>query len=353
MRATAEQIANILQEERSPFTLEGVEEVIERHGLEVEEPLQDLTEKVQEIGRAWALKATTKFFECLELPVPQEVASALRSGGSVRAQYLRQEEAPHKELRVDVQRAKGVYEKVRLPFPDRQGFGDLSFSSWTGFVELYAYPGLHVIGGGAFFRGAKPGDVLKALENARALRPFLSEVGLSDLGGALEALASLKPEEKRLEGEYVLARGGGFWALRRGLITSDPLLDGALLAEARVALSFPGDVGIYIEGRWEASYLKASLVRIRLGEEEASFPANHMFIARAFSEDPIAQALKSGLKGALRLHERGSPHWDIDEDYSPKMLAFLVALAEHEDPLRALAEGKLHLYATAELFSQL
>jgi len=78
-----------------------------------------------------------------------------------------------------------------------------------------------------------------------------------------------------------------------------------------------------------------------------------VFIARAFSEYPIAQALKGGLKGALRLHGRGSPYWDVDEDYSPKMSAFPVVLAEREDLLRALTKGRLHLHATAELFSQL
>ncbi len=353
MKGTAEQIANILQEERNLFTLRGVEGVIERYGLEVEEPLQGLTEKVQEIGREWVLKATGKFFECLELPTPQEVESALRSGGSVRAQYQGSEGVLHKELAVDAQRAKGVYEKLRLPFPDRQGFGGLSFFAWTGFAELYTRTRLHVINGGAFFRTADPEDVLKALENARALRPFLSAVGLSDVEGALEALTGLKPEEKRVEGEYVLARSGGFWALRRGVITGDPLLDGVLLAEGKAALSFPGDVDIYIEGRWEASYLRASLVRIRLGDEEASFTGNRAFIASVFNKDPIAQALKSGLKGELRLHERGSLYWDVDEDYSPKMLAFLITLAEHEDPLRALAEGRLHLHVTAELFSQI
>jgi len=353
MKPTAEQIANILQEERNLFTLKGVEGVIERYGLKVEEPLKDLTEKVQEIGRERALRATGKFFECLELPMPQEVEGALRSGGSVRAQYQSSERVPHKELAVDVQRAKGVYEKLRLPFPDRQGFGGLSFSAWTGFAELYTQSRLHVINGGAFFRTSEPEDILKALENTRVLRPFLSAAGLSDVEGALEALTGLKPEEKRVEGGYVLARGGGFWALRRGLITGEPLLDGALLAEGKATLSFLGDVDIYIEGRWEASYLKASLVRIRLGDEEASFTATRMFIASVFNKDPIAQALKSGLKGELRLHERESPYWDFDEYYSPKMLAFLVALAEHEDPLQALAEGRLHLHATAELFSQL
>jgi hypothetical protein len=353
VKAVAEQIASILQEERNLFTEEGVRGVIERHGLEAEEPLQDLVKKVQEIGRERALKATGKFFECLELPTPQEVEEALRSGGAVRAQYQSSERVPHKELAVDVRRAKGVYEKLRLPFPDRQGFGGLSFSAWTGYAELYTQSRLHVINGGVFFRTADPEDLLKALEDACALRPFLSAVGLSDLEGALETLTRLGPEEKRVESEYVLARGGGFWALRRGAVSGDPLLDGTLLAEGKATLSFPGDVDIYIEGRWEASHLKASIVRIRLGGEEASFTATRMFIASVFNKDPIAQALKSGLKGELRLHERGSPYWDVDEYHSPKMLAFLVALAEHEDPLRALAEGKLHLHATAELFSQL
>lgn len=134
-----------------------MEGVIERYDLRVEEGLQDLTEKVQEIGRKWALKATGKFFECLELPMPQEVESALRKGGSVRAQYMNLENAPTKEFTVDVRVAKGVYEKLRLPFPDRQGFGGLDFSAWTGFAELYTLSRLHVINGGAFLRTSDPG----------------------------------------------------------------------------------------------------------------------------------------------------------------------------------------------------
>jgi hypothetical protein len=35
------------------------------------------------------------------------------------------------------------------------------------------------------------------------------------------------------------------------------------------------------------------------------------------------------------------------------MLAFLRAFANHEDPFEALAEGRFHPYATAELFADL
>jgi hypothetical protein len=68
--------------------------------------------------------------------------------------------------------------------------------------------------------------------------------------------------------------------------------------------------------------------------------------------DPIVKALRRGLEDRL-LHFDKYGRGDVFEKLSPEMLAFLLALATHEDPLQALTEERLGPYITAESFADL
>jgi hypothetical protein len=94
----------------------------------------------------------------------------------------------------------------------------------------------------AFFQG-KPGkDLEETLALVRVLRPLFDVLGLSDLEGALEALAELRGEEVRQHGPYVLAWSGkpeDPLLLRRGTILGDFVLDGAFLLGRELVLQYP------------------------------------------------------------------------------------------------------------------
>jgi hypothetical protein len=85
----------------------------------------------------------------------------------------------------------------------------------------------------------------RAHELVKAFRPLFRALDLEDLEEAFETLTTLKDGEARVEGAYVLARRGEHWALRRGTVFSDPLLDKAfLLGEEELAFSFPDGLNI-------------------------------------------------------------------------------------------------------------
>lgn len=132
----------------------------------------------------------------------------------------------------------------------------------------------------------------------------------------------------------------------------DPHADGSLLAKEEVTMTFPEDVEISLK----ASYNDVRLtmwfpqVRIRLGEEEASLEGR-FFETSIFKKDPVVNALQTGLAEFKLYGEEKLA--DACGDLSPRMLCFLKALAEHEAPFIALAEGRFRPHVTAELFFQL
>jgi len=196
----------------------------------------------------------------------------------------------------------------------------------------------------AFFRdhGRKLEGTLNHL---RTLRPLFASLGLSDLEGAVEALANLKDGEARMERDYVLARDGNVYALRKGGILGDPQLDGAILLEGEVELSFPGGVEIAIRSRWRLGDATLDWVRIRFREESVLLDGRISRIS-PLRRDPLTPELQAVLTEKLEsLEQKGA--------LSPKMLAFLRAIAEHEEPFRVLAEGRFSPYVTMEFFRDL
>jgi hypothetical protein len=206
-----------------------------------------------------------------------------------------------------------------------------------------------------FFKSDNGGEdkgeyVRKTLQDAKTLRPVLASIGLSDLESAIEALSRLNEGESGVEGSYVLARNERAWMLRRGLVFGEPRLDGDLLLEREVGLSFPGDVEMSFSARWEHPFMSLEFLYIRWGREEMLIDTNRgFFFAETFERNPVAQAIRNGLGMEIRYLDRGEWSSRI-VDPSPRMLAFLRALTEHDEPFRALAEGRFLSYAKAGLF---
>jgi hypothetical protein len=175
-------------------------------------------------------------------------------------------------------------------------------------------------------------------------------MGVEDLKEAVEALGGLKAGEIRAEGPYVLARGEGPLVLRRGPIFGDPELDGALLLEREVKLTFPGGVEVSLRPHWTSKNVILNGLKIRWKGEV--FQGEEGFWADSLLRDPITKAIRNGLQREFeRLESR--PSSNPLRNVSAKMLAFLRAFASHEDPFQALAEGRFQAYVTAELFADL
>lgn len=183
----------------------------------------------------------------------------------------------------------------------------------------------------------------------KAFRPLFRALGLEDLEEAFEALTTLKDGEARVEGAYVLARRGERWALRRGTVFGDPLLDKAfLLGEEELAFSYPEGLNIAFTTDPLGHKVKIRAIKVRWGEETASYyPAEHRGPA------PGVEAIDEGLPGTLI--QAGLKDWlgkPTRPKYSPRMEALLRELSERENPLEAPKEPdffrKVHLQALAE-----
>jgi hypothetical protein len=354
--ATVEEVIELVQDDVGAFRPDYIRETVEKYNLEVGEPLETFAEKVREERIRWAVEATKSFFESLRLP-PHSLnplaTEALWRNGEVSAYWS----APERELKISI----GGEKLSRFSFiaPLDLTEEGLNFSIWPDVVYFSTRSGLTTLNKRPFFRSSNPEDIEKALSVAKTLRPFFSAIGLEDLESALRALASLQEGEARMEGPYVVARMGGVFALRRGLMLGDPYIDGSLLTKGEAHVAFPGGVefDLKVEIKLDADlhletpFLKITQACIRVGDEEASF-SDLGSAGSIFFRNPILRALKSGFKEELRLYQ-GEVSPNVWDKFPPRVAAFLIAFVKHEDPLTALASGKLHPYATAELFANL
>ncbi len=336
----------------SPFSLRSF---VDERNLDVEEDLDTFFEQVSKVVRERTEEGVRALFQSLGAPFPPEVEKRLRGGLWVRLQYSSDsKEGLTGKLKLVDSIGGNLEEELWVPFFDYWDIGSFNLSTLRGAVDFRTSSGLHVVRGKAYFKAFSQVYVEKALNTARGLRPFLSAMDLPDLEGALEILAGLRPGESWIEGDYVLARNKA-WLLRRGLIFDDPVLDKAFLLGEPVTLSFPGEVDISFWATWEARVILNDL-RIRWGEEEVAFSGLY-FPASVFDDNPVLWAIRDGLRRKVRSFEEG---WgplqtgrELADVYSPKMWAFLKAFARHEDPFKALAEGRFHAYVTGELFLDL
>jgi hypothetical protein len=169
-------------------------------------------------------------------------------------------------------------------------------------------------------------------------------MGLGDLEGALESLAELGEGEVRAEGPYVLARGGGVWALRRGTVLGDLHLDGAFLLGEEVKAPL-GEAEVVLKPKWFWGVVGLEYVRFRLGEEEVSL-RDEGDDASAEERNPIGRILRQRLKRELARVEdmRESPL----SEASPGMMSLLKALAQRQESFWELTGEGLRIPANPE-----
>ncbi len=347
-------VIHYLKEEAVPFSAAGVQEATDALGIEGD--LKALTQRVMAEGARETVEALGRFFQALGSPCPHiylsRMEECLREDGQVRVVSR----VSDGMLGIDV-RVMDAYRRtvdfLRFPLPDPKPFAGLDLHAGPGLIALYDRHDFGVMGDRVFFKARSRGRLTEVLETARALEPFFSAVGLDGLPKALEALKGLGKGKSRIEGPYVLARGEGFWVMRKGPIFGDPGLDGALLLEKELSLAFPGDVEIAFKVYWFEVDMVMFLpyLHFRLGEE--GFYAEQAWAKRSvFRKDPVTSLIREVMTREFEILEvQGSNA--VLEHLSPKALAFLKAFAEHEDPFRALAEGSLEKWAIANLFAEL
>jgi hypothetical protein len=331
---TKEEIVQRLEEDIIPFVPHGVVQVVQEYGLDGDTEV--LTKELLEEGVRRTAKTLEKLWEIFGVSAPPEAEVYLKED-----HYLR--------IYGDERGvwAQGKGRGIKLPVSDLKPFERAP-------LIFHAYPGLVVIEdawligarGRAYFRvdSTEDPEALEiSLERAQYLRPFLPAIGLGDLENALRVLGELREGERRMEGPYVLVRGDDFWIFRRGPFFGDLALDGAILAGEEVTITFPGDVEISFMTSWGQPPDPVLLfnVNIRWGEESLLFDGEELgFEGALLHKNPVLHALQEGLKAEFEFaeSEEGSPYL---EKASPKMRAFLQALAYHKDPFRALTEGDL------------
>jgi hypothetical protein len=348
---TVEEVIQFIEDDVGSFHPYYIHNVIKGHNLEVGEPLEVFIQRVREERTRWAVEATKRFFESLGVPldfIARAATKALEKNGKVVADW-----SPRQGLKIDITGEK----PFRFPTPLDLTEEKLGFSIWPDVVDFAASSGLRTLNRKAFFRSSSPEGTEKALNTAKALRPFFSAIGLEDLESALQALASLQEGEARMEGPYVIARMGGVFALRRGLMLGDPYADGSLLTKGEAHVAFPRGVELDLKIQIGTNYyfavpvVRITYFRIRVGGEEVAF-GDWGSERNIFFRNPISSVLKAGLEKELRFR-RGEVPPAVWEEFPPRVAAVLIALVRHEDPLIALSTGEFHPYATAELFANL
>jgi hypothetical protein len=348
---TVEDMIQLIEDNVGSFHPYYIQNVIKDYNLEVGEPLEVFAQRVREERIRWAVEAAKRFFESLRVPlssIASLAAKALEKNIKVGADW-----SPNQGLKVDIAWGESFHFPTPLDLTEER----LGFSIWPDVVNFATSSRLRTLNRKAFFRSSSLEDIEVALNTTRTLRPFFSAIGLEDLESALQALATLQEGEARMEGPYVVARMGGIFALRKGLMLGDPHADGSLLTKGEAHVAFPRGVEldfkvqIYTNYYFAVPVVRITYFRIQVGGEEVAFcdwgPERNIFF-----RNPISNVLKAGLERELRFH-RGEVPPAVWEEFPPRIAAFLIALVQHEDPLTALSTGELHPYATAELFANL
>jgi len=346
-------VARLLEEEMYAFWPEGIAWVQRDYGLKVDD-FDALAREVMEEGVRRSMGAIERLLEVLEISLPSSsLEGALRKKGGVHVFFPRPS-LGLRDLTVEISDPASEVEILRFPYRRPEVLEGLEFHGWAGAISLFAPYGVNWRREKAFVKLKGQEHFDKVLETTRLLEPFLLHIGLGGLPEALERLKGLKRGEVQAEGDYVLVRGEGFWALRRGRVFGDLDLDRALLLGDEVSFSFPENAEITLRAYWGLQDVALPHLRFRLGEEVIEFKDSKRaeFSASALRNNPIVKAIQRELKRQLNLFQADDPHQDLGE-VSPKMLAFLRAFTEHEDPFCAFAEGRLRQRILAQMFLQL
>jgi len=353
----AQRVIQILKDTNRSLNSNEVQWALRQLDLKAETDIEDLTQKVQEIGRKRAVEIAKSLWEVFDLPMPLEVESCLQKGGLVFVQWGSRSKGKI-EAMLQVNDPQGPAREMHFSLPNYPLSEEWSkLTVWTD-GALYEYSwvpfGLRAKEGRAILLVQDQSGLKKLSESVDALHPLFVTMDLGDIGEAIEELAKLKSGKTAVFGDYVMAKNKDSLILRKGPIFGDPYLDGELLAGREVSLTFPGGVEISLRALWGIGAVEVEYVNIRLEGEEVRLEMrrpNAGGVGLPLEKDPITGLIQSKLRREIELFEAGrNPSLD---ELSPMMLAFIRALAEHEDPFEALTEGRFHAYVAAELFSEL
>ncbi len=362
-KATIQKIIEVLEARIRPFSPEYIEGTIEQYGFRVEGSLEDLTKEVMAEGIRRTMEVLREFSGAFQVPLSLlKVEKALREG---KVAFLRTTGFKTEEpgLEVEFRKLYGsvigeAVDILHLPLPNLKLPRDTELHLWPGLSYLRIAHSLAAVQGRAFSMGHSEEEAERAAESVKALAPFLPAMRLEGLAEAFDSLMELEKGEARVEGPHILVRGEDFWALRRGPILGDPEVDKALLAEREVSLPFPGDVEVFLRVKWNWEWERVGFhdLRIRWGEEVAYFGEGigeeDEMLANPLYRNPVAEAVRNRLRREIDFFE--TEGWSLAlSNLSPTMQALVRVLAEQDDPLAFLAEGKLNPYVTAELFRDL
>jgi len=329
------EMARFLRDRGRSFNPKEVQRAVLELGLEKEVDVEALTREVLEEGYKWTMGVLAGLWEVLKIPPPPGVEEDLKQGGRVHVSCIAPEDEEQGYLWVVSTNPKRRPDGgIDFPPPELP-LKYFSFSASLGFAGMCT-DHLHAMGERAFFRGER-GGLEEALKEAKALLPLLSAMGLGDLEGALKKLAELGEGEVRAEGPYIIARGGGIWALRRGTLVGDLNLDRAFLMGEEVRLSL-GGAEVSLKPKWFWGKVELEYVRFRLGDEEILFE-DEGDDALAEERDPIGWIIQQRLNRELRRVQemRKSPL----NGTSPRMMSLLKALAQVKKPFWGLASEGL------------
>ncbi len=201
-------------------------------------------------------------WRAIEVLPPPEVEVALRRGHKLEVEFSSPPYGAQPQVKVYVQKPKGeawtFLEAFLLPVPHFLHLENFSLYAWGWWIQLrvepplvdQTEPGLVAHKNRAFLQVYDVRQVRRIREAVRGLAPLFASLGLSDLEEALEGLEGLaegKPIEARAQGPYVLVRNGSLYALRRGSVFGDLLLDADFLAGREVKVSAPFGVEISLK----------------------------------------------------------------------------------------------------------
>jgi len=354
-------VIEILEEERLFFGPEEIWYVVRREGIKVDGDPNAFIEDVMAEGVGRSLEVAEKLLGALGIrSLPPEVEERLQKGEIVQVCFY---EKGNATFLVGNDRRIEKFLDFPLPRGHETPLG-VGVDIGLGLAVLRVEDNLEAVRGRAFFKGYSEEALERVLDRLKPLAPLLSFMELEDLPQALERLRMLDTQESRLEGPYVLVRGVGVWLLRRGPIFGDPELDGALLREEEVTVTFPEDVKISFSFLFETDMALITHLEVAWRGEVVQFDeilnGGRRFPTRPLDRDFVAGAIRDLLGyGLSLLEERNVPHLPREDpplclkEASSRMLALLRVLAYHEDPFNILAEGKVSHYVTTELFNEL
>jgi len=355
MKAEVEKIAQALEEEGCPFTPGEVKRMVDERGVEVKGgTVDELVQEVLEEGAKRTLTVLDEAWELLGVPPYPEAERLLREGGLIQMWWAKDERGEGYEVGVRLvdEAGKTLVDDLHSPpmgFYSPEEF-DLHFE--RGLVKIDTPSGTVVGKSWAFFKGHDPEKLEGLIDTTYVLRPVLNAMGISGIRSALEELSHLGNEEVEVENGYIMAKDDEFWLLMRGTILGDPKLDRTLLLGDIVTLSFPGDVEVafkvVLDDFWaEIDQLNIAHTRIRWGGETFTIGGGRA-LCRTLDKGDLTKAIQQRVREGIERLEQGRHFFVVDR--SPEMLTFLKAFVRHEDPFRALAEGKFAPHVKAELF---